>query len=474
MSRFKSVDDEIEESERISHKTDSEDSDPLLAMGDELATYILILLPLKTLFRSKCVSIRWNRLISDPLFACMYVNRQGGGSHTHMTTPTSFFHQLDFFAFDYGYLPPEDKRLNFLRLDNDAKVENDDNHVAVQQRVRSFDHNFFIVDSSNGLLLFARTGNQCRNYYVSNLLSKQWVGLPEPKRLYPYESAKLVCKYDDGYKPSLAQIKFEVLLFSRYQIMSSLFLEIFSSETGNWRMVVLHNYPSYLRTLHCHTLFNGAAYWLDVHADGAGRIAALDFSHLKMSSMPLRSVPYNEIAVMPEDCVQFIPLPASSDLPSNGFLGFSGGLLHYAESNLTNLHIWALSSGGLSQASQVAWSRKHSVSLQFMIDEHPDIFRLIANYRGEYDIGHKQHRFHFSPLAFHPSGLHLVLLNLPGMIVSYHIEKRKLEVVHHYNVQNFQHVPRFTVLSYNYPAWPTQFPSVKSGHASPLCSLERC
>ncbi|XP_043709056.1 F-box/kelch-repeat protein At3g06240-like [Telopea speciosissima] len=451
---------EKKESERISNEADIENIDPLLAMGDELATDILIRLPLKTLFRSKCVSIRWNCLISDSLFACMYVNRQEGGSRTHTTTPISFFCQLDHFAFDYEYLPPEDKRLHFLRLDNDAKDESDDNHVVMQHRVRSFEHNVFMVDSSNGLLLFAGTGNKL--YFVSNLVSKQWVALPQPKSCYPYESAKLVRKYDDSYKPSLTQMKFEVLLFSRYENMSSLFLEIFSSETGNWRMVVLHNYPSYFRTLHCHTLFNGAAYWLDEHAGGAARIAALDFSHLKMASMPSHSVPHSDLAVMPEDCVQFIPLPASSDLPSNGFLGFSGGLLHYAESNLTNLHIWALSSGGLSQSSQVAWSLKQSVSLQFMIDEHPDIFHCIPNYEGEYDIRHKQHKFHFSPLAFHPSGLHLVLLSLPGMIVSYHIQKRKLEVVHHYNVQNFRHVPRFIVLSYNYPAWPTRLPPVRN------------
>ncbi|KAJ4964671.1 hypothetical protein NE237_016520 [Protea cynaroides] len=457
MSCWKNVKEEMKKQESM--RISTEGSDLLLALGDELATDILIRLPLKTLFRSKCVSIRWNRLISDPLFAGMYVNRQGGGSHTHTTTPTSFFHQLDYFASDSGYLPREDKRLHFLRLHNNAKEENDDNHVVVQHRVRSLGHNVFIVDSDKGLLLFVRAGNQCRNYLVSNLIDKLWIDLPEPKRWYPYESAKLVCKYDD--KPSLTQIKFEVILFSRYQNVSSLSLEIFSSETGNWRMIVLHNYPSYFRTLHCHTMFNRAAYWLEVHADTA-RIAAFDFNRLKKSSMPSHSIPHNDLAIMPEDCVKFIPLPASSDLPSNGFLGFSGGLLHYAESNLTNLHIWALSSGGLSESSEVAWSLKHSASLQSMIDEHPDIFHLIANYRvcrsfGNYvgeEIRHNEHKFHFSPLAFHPSGLHLVLLRLPGMIVSYHIEKRKLEVVHHYNIEHFRHLPHFRVLSYQYPAWP--------------------
>ncbi|XP_020596251.1 F-box protein At2g23160-like [Phalaenopsis equestris] len=171
-------------------------------LTDDLLIEILTKLPLKCIYRYKCVSRSWRLLIADryvakrlPLILSGVFYRCGAGESKpeprYGCNSNGSFQETDF-----SYLP--------------------------------FNHNSSIIDCSNGLLLFYRSIPSA--FHVCNPTTKTWVALPKPRG-----KNQLSILAFDPYK----SLYFKVVCFSGWLAQGGQ-LEIFSSETGKWVRHSLH------------------------------------------------------------------------------------------------------------------------------------------------------------------------------------------------------------------------------------------
>ncbi|KAG9455558.1 hypothetical protein H6P81_000066 [Aristolochia fimbriata] len=185
--------------------------------GEDLLMEIFRRLPAKSLFRFKCVSKDWLRLIS----ADATLQRR------KLSSMTGVFYHLN--ALDcVGH-----SQLKFYKY---ARVSEDDDHFST-------DHgtdislaflpcypNFRIIDSCGGLLLCLSGKTKQVGLYVCNPLTRRWTALPKPPNKCSLQNAKLVL--DCSESPNL----FRVVMAAGYKHLrrSSAKLHIYSSDAGKW------------------------------------------------------------------------------------------------------------------------------------------------------------------------------------------------------------------------------------------------
>ncbi|KAI0494101.1 hypothetical protein KFK09_024232 [Dendrobium nobile] len=197
-----------------------------IGLTDDLLIEILTKLPLKCIYRYKCVSRSWRRLIADryiaarlPLILSGVFYRSGPGDlklePRYGCNSNGSFHETDF-----SYLP--------------------------------FYHNSSIIDCSNGLLLFYRSIPSA--FHVCNPTTKTWAALP---------SQGVVC-------------------FSGWEAQGGQ-LEVFSSETGQWVEHSLNwgvDTNNLSASMH---YFNGVLYVLTL----PGHVACIDLEKMCCSVIEL-------------------------------------------------------------------------------------------------------------------------------------------------------------------------------------------
>ncbi|KAL3535229.1 hypothetical protein ACH5RR_003690 [Cinchona calisaya] len=145
---------------------------------------LLIHLPVKCIFRFKCVSKQWLTLNSDPSFGCAFVSRiKFGPMQPRPWTPLykciyaeEIPREHDFF----GNLFSSDVGLGCLtKFDLPASAQA---HELEVYKVL----NYIIARDDNGLLLCGSHGRGLGNYYILNLVTKQCVKILLSKRPFVY------------------------------------------------------------------------------------------------------------------------------------------------------------------------------------------------------------------------------------------------------------------------------------------------
>ncbi|XP_020677113.1 putative F-box protein At3g10240 [Dendrobium catenatum] len=167
-----------------------------IGLTNDLLIEILTKLPLKCIYRYKCVSRSWQRLIADRYVATRLplilsgVFYRSGPEDLKLEPRYGCNSNGCFYETDFSYLP--------------------------------FYHNSSIIDCNNGLLLFYRSIPSA--FHVCNPTTKTWAALPKPRG-----NSQLSILAFDAYKSPY----YKVVCFSGWQAQGGQ-LEVFSSETDQW------------------------------------------------------------------------------------------------------------------------------------------------------------------------------------------------------------------------------------------------
>ncbi|KAA8542079.1 hypothetical protein F0562_023231 [Nyssa sinensis] len=350
---------------------------------DDVLIDILLQLPPDVLSRFKCVSRDSRRLINNPEFLHIYRSRMYDQPH-----PVAGLFYQDELCNQVGFAG--------------VKVKGKDmKNIGLQcfdKSLSFLSHPVRILASHHGLMLCSSTKLNPVRYYVCNPVTKQCATLPESGGLYQIFSTGFFvdCKY--GYY-QLIKIPY---LAARNMLA---FVETFSSETGKWRLLKLKlslPYCLFSNTWPAVEL-DGSLHWLDAF----GSILAYNVNEEKFRFLELPDLDFRH------EC-QYKRL-----LIKNGVLGDSGGLLSYAFVDAYFLHVW------MRVSDQWILSRK--VELGMMVSNNLEVFRRLGNLK--FRIGNVANPPLFKPVGFDMFDPKVVFLKLPGWIVSYHFEERKVEAI---------------------------------------------
>ncbi|XP_026416086.1 putative F-box protein At3g28280 [Papaver somniferum] len=332
------------------------------ANGDDLPPDVLyeifIRLPLKQLYEFRCVSKLWNSLLSNPSFVrkhkvfkpwtIVYDRDEFSSRYPQQVFQTyspnlhnNFINDHDGFSFQF-----------LLKLDGShaliskcEKQRESDNMVAPKVQL--------LASCVNGLVLYMLcpsielfiNGNLTLN--VCNPLTKQCVSLPpRPSSLY-WDFVSLVSESSvtSNYKVVCSYTA------SRNNITT---LEIFSSDTGEWRSYLTYEVDKYkpIRSgFHSNMVIcSGVLYWTDnlYRTNISDESDDADYE-LGVTACNL------ENKEIPKDTIWLIHLPEDIKRPAGGFFGVSEGSIYYGNvihttSNLRGfLSVWLLedySNGG--------------------------------------------------------------------------------------------------------------------------------
>ncbi|XP_057498032.1 uncharacterized protein LOC130782661 [Actinidia eriantha] len=248
----------------------------------------------------------------------------------------------------------------------------------------------YIVASSNGFLLCSIERKPQMHYCVCNPLTKEWVALPKPLKIYKYVALAFICK---GNHTSLDGVHFTVVragVSNPRKRSTELEVETFSSDTGEWKestvlctspfSLAVSNRPGFV--------VDKIIYWKD-----------------------LRSllVAYNPT----KKCVDLIELPgdAQNGVCWGELFGLSEGVIHYARHNNFYLEVWVL--------KKAQWERTHKLSFARMFRQHG-----LNEYKG------------LSVKAFHPFDSRRMMFTWHGRPLWFDLESRKADIVSHHPICN--------------------------------------
>ncbi|XP_058113976.1 putative F-box protein At3g52320 [Magnolia sinica] len=353
-------------------------------LHEDIITEILSCLPKKSLSRFKCVSKRWNSLISNGKCVTRKTTNSGFISQTFINggrLHVHFFH-LD----EKGGIDVDDYSLIFAIENNSLSVRSGDVNgdvVAIADCCK-FHQQPVIISSCNGLLLLKLGIGEIKSLYTYNPNTNNLVALPRPNKclkIFPLGFAF------DG-------LHYKVIFLSErddYKFMESEF-EIFSSQTGEWRkqdakIPLLDHLPSWRNWRNSSTptlLFKGAMHWISMDF--------LVIYHLK------------------HQCYKMVklPMPISS---IKGCLWESEGCLHFCIGGVREIFIWVLHLEGWYLSGNqdvIEWELKHSAVPRNSITDHHEIYMF-----------HK-HLSLLSPVAFNDD-FDIVYLQHEEVIVSYNL-----------------------------------------------------
>ncbi|KAL3503673.1 hypothetical protein ACH5RR_038122 [Cinchona calisaya] len=394
---------------------------------------VLCRLPVKFVFRFKCVSKQWLSLISDSSFPRLYISRASALSvpqHT-WTFLTNAMHIEGSDRFHFSEVKP----LDYIYSGNLTSpychvVPLPNYHESTKKQI------YLIKAVDNGVLLYDRwlsagPGNPVRQYYICNPITKQWLSIPAHKKWFRDVSIGFITQVEDGILTSYKV----ALLYACYDRRNFLQFEVFSSEMGEWVEYTVSSEHS-VRVVYNRkpVLFNKNLNWVD----NALGIIAYD--------------PYNH-----PDKFCIIEFPADVTQEYNNsrcnsiccICGVHQGRLKYFEvchpfreySLYSEFKIWVL-----EDYSSNYWYLEHTVKKENILFD--DCLRRNIS---------------VDPVCFHPFHADIVYLGLGKILAAYNIRTWRLEAL------GIPSNPEETFCKFDYagascflfvlPHWPVYIPS---------------
>ncbi|KAL3503647.1 hypothetical protein ACH5RR_038096 [Cinchona calisaya] len=392
-------------------------------------------LPMKHVFRLKCVTRQWLSLISDPSFANFYISRASASALSLPRSPWVFLFNAMYSEGSTLSHFPEDKLLEIMSSPGNL-ISPDYYVLPLPNSQEAKGKQYFIKAVDNGFVLYGwseyrwNVDNDILEYYICDPITKQWFPLPEPKYGSRYVSVGFITRVEAGILLSYKV----VLIHCTRRKQHFLSFEVFSSETGEWVEHAAHSQCAIrVSNRKNPVLLNGNLHWDDFELG----IIAYD--------------PYSC-----PDKFRLIGLPAGLDKDVNstlygtsyGMCGVHQGRLKYFEvtrpihrDGFSHLKIWVL-----EEYSSEHWCLQHIV-------RNEDIIVDASLYR---------HTKAAIFVSFHPYDADVVYLDWCSNLVSYNTRTRRVEAL------GFPHDPdkeHLLYSSYNtlcftlvLPPWPVYIP----------------
>ncbi|GAB2218402.1 hypothetical protein Droror1_Dr00001625 [Drosera rotundifolia] len=250
-------------------------------ISDDVITLILLRLPLKSIFRCRCVSRPWNSLISDPLFRKTYLAARPSASPSLIGFFQWFFNNLNENITNTMIVSPEElrdpKRILFLPASDPSCVL--DPSVGELKILRGCVGEYNVIAGpSNGLIVVSGS-SRSKDLRVYNPLTREVFNLPKikdwrreswMKSFVGFYSEDKVSMRNDG-----SDVGGSCCVSQRYKIVVAnvgyygvqrtdrlLHVNIFCSERGSWRKACLRSCSSFeIMVQPCGSLGGGLFYW---------------------------------------------------------------------------------------------------------------------------------------------------------------------------------------------------------------------
>ncbi|KAL2557899.1 F-box protein [Forsythia ovata] len=358
---------------------------------DDVLLEILARLPPKVVFKFRCVSKRWNKIINSPFFLRSYGERRKGSfAGSLLGFMHGFMQNKTRYTYTCGnpHLPSKPP-IRILPLLGDQIF-------TVPSKLGYF------ISASNGLVL---CGHQPMTYYVMNLLTKKWVSLPSPHSAYEVKSIELVC--EESTTQLVANYKVvRTCIPSDLEVDNKLTIQTYSSKTGKWAESILVATSNPLSLCDPPIVLNGVFHWSVFEK----YIAVYDSNdigrenHLQMIKNP----------------------PAERMLVSSVFSRSSDGLLWCGYYTGLSMQIWTLPKGenGYKRSCNIPakdWSLVHTVTLDSLCNDYSALSYL----REELKNGHLD----LYMLALIPWNPLIVVFRIDETIFLYNAESKSMETV---------------------------------------------
>ncbi|XP_016459023.1 putative F-box/kelch-repeat protein At1g15680 [Nicotiana tabacum] len=353
---------------------------------------IFLRLPVKCVFRYKCVSKQWLSLISAPSFVSLYISRasllpQQTPIWTILANTLSVNNGVNYFA--QSYLPDllSDNRLHprFCTIHFP--------YVGCPE-----DERYAIVAVSDGLVLYDRGGS---DYRIYNAITGDCIALPPPSMSFERVSTGFITESEGGSLRSFKVVRFDCQFGESYILK----FEIFLSETGSWRSLVVHNdVPIEVVSLRRPVSLNGNLHWID------RRLGIMAFD-------PSNDLNQCRVIELHDDIDK-----QCNDARNNGsptLCDVHQGRLRYIEVSLvpsypfgfSGFSVWVLDDYDSSN-----WSLQHRVKIRDIVFDDISMSKALTGLIP-------------TPIAFHPLDANILYLGFGDAVVSYNMKTLKLDVV---------------------------------------------
>ncbi|XP_070038103.1 putative F-box/kelch-repeat protein At4g22430 [Nicotiana tomentosiformis] len=353
---------------------------------------VFLRLPVKCVFRYKCVSKQWLSLISAPSFVSLYISRasvlpQQAPIWTILADTLRVNNGVNYFA--QSYLPDllSDNRLHprFCTIHSPC--------IA-----RPEDERYTIVAVSEGLVLY----NRCvSDYHIYNAITGQCVALPPPSMRFGHVSTGFLTESEGGSLRSFKVVRFGCQFGESYILK----FEIFSSETGSWRSLVVHNdVPIEVVSLRRPVDLNGNLHWIDRRLGIMAFNPSSDLNQCRIIGLPndidkqcndARNNGSPTLCDVHQDHLRYIEVSLVPSYPF-GFSGFS---------------VWILDNYDSSN-----WTLQHRVKIRDIVFDDTLISKALTGLIP-------------TPIAFHPLDSNILYLGFGDAVVSYNMKTLKLDVL---------------------------------------------
>ncbi|KAK2996377.1 hypothetical protein RJ639_024789 [Escallonia herrerae] len=383
---------------------------------DSLLIHILHRMPVKSVFRSKCVSKQWLSIISEPSFVEDYVARVSHSQPRQWTFLKRSMHVEGSIPLEYDLL----RNLNASLIDNKSTsismVAFPGNEKQQQESLSP--HGDVIVAISNGVLLCRRTDMlNVYDYCIFNPITRCCIVLPPPTSSVRSFSEGFLTHVEGG-----TIVSFKVVRLEKCKELTTIQnFEVFDSETGEWQEYKA-NLPQAVSSLFClrPVAFNGILHWFDW--------VAMDFI--------IAYDPYKN-----PSCCRLINLPGSS----RGMCDVFQGRLACIELSSANDYDdrqddhgfdWNLNLWTLQDYDKEDWNLEKKDTISDVSDDQ------------------------WAPMAFHPLNPDVFYFFGKGTrVASLNVQTKKLEVADHPDLVG-DAVAWYWLLLFQFvlPPWPTAIP----------------
>lgn len=400
----------------------------------------------KVVFRCKCISKRWRTLLSDPYFINRFLRIQHDQQrpllNQYVMIPIRFAKHKAIVLTMSSEPPPPLIEANISSIFSFLPCFQGHEYAEKGDSL-------YVPATYNDLVLCSPTKTSQRDYYICNSYTKEWIRLPPTHRIYSGDlvSAGFICEpfyniKEDGTSSNSSIIKlnteyrFKVVRLLPNQDYNGFYVEIYSSETGEWR-----EYPSssilcqqrlynfYSPSVAC----NGKLYWLN----HSGSLFELDpFSMCSTSDVI--------------DKCRFIDSPTPDVRTSNFHIGVCRGRLQmcpfsFHSRRCDTMAIWELKENEVDGKPE--WCLLHQLSsLSEMVPKQPlsiSSFHIVGFHPIYRDIVYLEHSDVYS--------------DEPRYIVMCNVRERTLETAAKIPFENSHGVPWVVegICPYVIPWWPT-------------------